>query len=98
MGYAQGMNDLLARFLVVTDSEVDSYWMFTHYMRDKRIEGSMMRKVGEWRYTHTCTHTHTHVSCSEETVVVIGVRGYGGAEGEGGGEGDLESVVSMTVM
>ena len=50
MGYAQGMNDLLARFLVVTDSEVDAYWMFERYMRDKRLdfmETSMMRKVGE---------------------------------------------------
>lgn len=44
------MNDLLARFLVVTDSEVDSYWMFVRYMTDKRIdfmEVSMLRKVGE---------------------------------------------------
>ena len=50
MGYAQGMNDLLARFLVVTDSEVDAFWMFERYMKDKRIdfmEVSMMRKVGE---------------------------------------------------
>ena len=50
MGYAQGMNDLLARFLVVTDSEVDAFWMFERYMKDKRIdfmEASMMRKVGE---------------------------------------------------
>jgi hypothetical protein len=48
MGYAQGMNDLLARFLVVTDSEVDAFWMFERYMKDKRIdfmEASMMRKV-----------------------------------------------------
>ena len=50
MGYAQGMNDLLARFLVVTDSEVDTYWMFDHYMSDKRLdfmETTMMRKVGK---------------------------------------------------
>ena len=50
MGYAQGMNDLLARFLVVTDSEVDAYWMFEHYMTDKRLdfmESSMLRKVCE---------------------------------------------------
>ena len=50
MGYAQGMNDLLARFLVVTDSEVDAFWMFERYMKDKRIdfmEASMMRKVGK---------------------------------------------------
>ena len=57
MGYAQGMNNLLARFLVVTDSEVDSVWMFAHYMANKRLdfmESSMMRKVGE------CKHTHIH--------------------------------------
>ena len=63
MGYAQGMNDLLARFLVVTDSEVDSYWMFAHYMTNKRLdfmESSMMRKVGECKHTHTLTLTHTH--------------------------------------
>ena len=63
MGYAQGMNDLLALFLVVTDSEVDSYWMFAHYMVNKRLdfmESSMMRKVGESTHTHTLAHTHTH--------------------------------------
>ena len=52
MGYAQGMNDLLARFLVVTDSEVDSYWMFVRYMERKMpdfLEQSMMKKVGEQR-------------------------------------------------
>ena len=50
VGYCQGMNDLLARFLAVTDSEVDSYWMFCHYMDEKRpafLEESMMVKVGE---------------------------------------------------
>lgn len=44
------MNDLLARFLVVTDSEVDSYWMFAKYMEYKRedfLEHTMMNKVGE---------------------------------------------------
>ena len=49
IGYAQGMNDILARFLVVTDSEVDSYWLFTKYMEQKRtdfLEDSMMMKVG----------------------------------------------------
>ena len=52
IGYTQGMNDLLARFLVVTDSEVDSYWMFVRYMELKRpdfLEHSMMKKVGEQR-------------------------------------------------
>ena len=50
IGYAQGMNDLLARFLVVTNSEVDSYWMFARYMEVKRgdfLEHTMMKKVGE---------------------------------------------------
>ena len=56
VGYAQGMNDLLARFLVVTDSEVDSYWMFAKYMEYKRqdfLEKTMMNKVGELE--DTCT-------------------------------------------
>ena len=71
MGYAQGMNDLLARFLVVTDSEVDSYWMFAHYMANKRLDfmESMMRRVGECKHTHTHTHISSlsSYSTSEET-------------------------------
>ena len=58
MGYAQGMNDLLARFLVVTDSEVDAYWMFERYMTDKRLdfmESSMMRKVCELLKKRFCS-------------------------------------------
>ena len=50
VGYAQGMNDLLARFLVVTNSEVDSYWMFAKYMEYKQedfLEVTMMKKVGK---------------------------------------------------
>ena len=42
------MNDILARFLVVTDSEVDSYWMFCNYMEKKRedfLEKTMMNKI-----------------------------------------------------
>ena len=58
LGYAQGMNDLLARFLVVTDSEVDSYWMFSKYMEYKQedfLEHSMMKKVGEFYLSyHLC--------------------------------------------
>ena len=53
MGYCQGMNDILARFLVVTGSEVDSYWMFTKYMEQKRedfLEHTMMKKVGKGFY------------------------------------------------
>lgn len=49
IGYCQGMNDILARFLVVTDSEIDSYWMFSHYMDIKKYdfqENTMMDKIG----------------------------------------------------
>ena len=48
IGYSQGMNDILARFLVVTDSEIDSYWMFCLYMEKKRpdfLEDTMMCKI-----------------------------------------------------
>lgn len=51
------MNDILTRFLVVTNSEVDSYWMFARYMERKRIdflEETMMKKVGEC----VCVFTH----------------------------------------
>ena len=44
------MNDILARFLVMTGSEVDSYCLFKCYMDKKRedfLEDTMMRKVGE---------------------------------------------------
>ena len=45
------MNDILARFLVITNSEVDSYWMFCHYMDLKKsdfLENTMMEKIGEF--------------------------------------------------
>lgn len=48
IGYSQGMNDILARFLVVTNSEIDSYWMFCSYMEKKRpdfLEDTMMCKI-----------------------------------------------------
>lgn len=44
------MNDILARFLVITGSEVDSYWLFKLYMDKKRedfLEDTMMTKVGK---------------------------------------------------
>ena len=52
IGYAQGMNDILARFLVVTGSEIDSYFLFKKYMDDKRadfLEDTMMAKLGEFK-------------------------------------------------
>lgn len=33
IGYAQGMNDILAQFLVVFDSEVEAYWCFRNYLQ-----------------------------------------------------------------
>ncbi|XP_059149748.1 uncharacterized protein LOC131936713 isoform X6 [Physella acuta] len=32
LGYAQGMNDILSRFLYVLRSEVEAYWCFKNYM------------------------------------------------------------------
>ena len=64
VGYAQGMNDILTRFLVVTNSEVDSYWMFARYMERKRIdflEETMMKKVGECVYVYS--HTALSLNC-----------------------------------
>ena len=45
MGYAEGMND---RFLVMTESDVDSYWLFKQYMERKKEEETMMTKVSEY--------------------------------------------------
>lgn len=36
IGYVQGMNDILTRFVIVMDSEVDAYWCFSNYM--ERVE------------------------------------------------------------
>ena len=44
VGYCQGMtNDLLARFLAVTDSEVDSYWMFSSHITWTRRDQHSLR-------------------------------------------------------
>lgn len=48
IGYAQGMNDILARFLVVFDSEVEAYWCFRNYLdriQDEFTEEGMMKKI-----------------------------------------------------
>lgn len=48
VGYAQGMNDILVQFLLVTHSEVDSYWMFSKHMEEKRkdfMEATMLKKI-----------------------------------------------------
>lgn len=48
IGYVQGMNDLLARFFVVLDSEPLAFWCFNNYIESIRDEFSsqgMVRKV-----------------------------------------------------
>lgn len=66
------MNDILSRFLVVTDSEVDSYWMFCNYMYIKRhdfIEETMMNKICMFMYNQ-CPHLFMYlVPCSAGTNV-----------------------------
>ncbi|XP_062393842.1 uncharacterized protein si:dkey-238d18.4 isoform X1 [Sardina pilchardus] len=48
VSYAQGMNDLCSRFLVVLDSEVETFWSFSCYMenfsRDFHADG-LHRKI-----------------------------------------------------
>ncbi|XP_038055377.1 TBC1 domain family member 15-like [Patiria miniata] len=47
--YAQGMNDVLSRFFVVMDSEVESYWCFTLYLETiykDFLEDGMLHKLG----------------------------------------------------
>ncbi|XP_052820705.1 TBC1 domain family member 15-like [Mya arenaria] len=48
VGYAQGMNDILARFLFVFDSEVEAYWCFHNYLEKIKIdfqEEGMINKI-----------------------------------------------------
>jgi len=48
VGYAQGMNDIMSRFLVVMDSEAEAYWMFVNYMehfKNDFMEEGMLRKI-----------------------------------------------------
>ncbi|XP_071950681.1 TBC1 domain family member 15-like [Antedon mediterranea] len=46
--YAQGMNDILSRFLVVLQDEVEAYWCFTLYLENVYtdfLESGMTRKL-----------------------------------------------------
>ncbi|XP_064644988.1 TBC1 domain family member 16-like [Lineus longissimus] len=38
IGYTQGMNDIVCRFLVVFGSEVEAYWCFNEYMAKIQLE------------------------------------------------------------
>ncbi|PIK61193.1 putative TBC1 domain family member 17 [Apostichopus japonicus] len=46
--YAQGMNDILSRFLVVLNNEVEAYWCFTNYLEkitNEFLEHGMLKKL-----------------------------------------------------
>ncbi|XP_030836923.1 TBC1 domain family member 17 [Strongylocentrotus purpuratus] len=46
--YAQGMNDVLSRFLVVMENETEAYWCFTLYLEkvvDDFLETGMIKKL-----------------------------------------------------
>ncbi|KAJ8028807.1 TBC1 domain family member 15 [Holothuria leucospilota] len=46
--YAQGMNDILSRFLVVLNNEVEAYWCFTNYLEKIKmefLEHGMLKKL-----------------------------------------------------
>ncbi|XP_050398750.1 uncharacterized protein LOC126816353 isoform X2 [Patella vulgata] len=48
LGYAQGMNDILSRFLYIMGSEVESFWCFKSYMekiKDDFMEEGMVKKI-----------------------------------------------------
>lgn len=48
IGYVQGMNDILARFLYIFDSEVEAYWCFQNYLEkieSEFLEEGMLKKI-----------------------------------------------------
>jgi len=69
VGYVQGMNDILSRFLIVLGSEAEAYWCFVNYMetvkRDFLDDGMLdkikhvrllLRKMDEHLYNHFEAH------------------------------------------
>ena len=59
VGYAQGMNDIMSRFLVVMDTETEAYWMFVNYMehfKNDFMEEGMLRKIGKESFFDIDTH------------------------------------------
>ncbi|XP_074661336.1 TBC1 domain family member 15-like [Tubulanus polymorphus] len=48
VGYTQGMNDILSRFLYVFQNEVEAYWCFNNYLdkiQSEFLEEGMVRKL-----------------------------------------------------
>ena len=55
MTYAQGMNDVLSRFFVVMECEVESYWCFTLYLETiykDFLEDGMLHKLGKCHFEY----------------------------------------------
>ena len=49
LGYSQGMNDILSRFLVTLDNEHEAYWCLAKYLERIHIEfleEGMVNKLG----------------------------------------------------
>ncbi|XP_070178626.1 TBC1 domain family member 15-like [Littorina saxatilis] len=68
LGYAQGMNDILARFLYVLGSEVETFWCFQRYMKTIQndfMEEGMVHKIDLVR--HLLTETDSHLLHQLET-------------------------------
>ncbi|XP_031432626.1 TBC1 domain family member 15 isoform X3 [Clupea harengus] len=68
VSYAQGMNDLCSRFLVVLDSEVDTFWSFSCYMenfskdfhadglhRKIELEAALLKELDPLLHAHLVT-------------------------------------------
>ena len=51
VGYVQGMNDILSRFLIVLGSEAEAYWCFTNYMDTVKgdfLDDGMLNKISTY--------------------------------------------------
>ena len=50
VGYVQGMNDVLSRFLIVFGSESQAYFCFANYMETVKgdfLDDGMLTKIGK---------------------------------------------------
>lgn len=50
VGYVQGMNDLLSRFLIVLGCESQAYWCFANYMETVKsdfLDDGMLTKISK---------------------------------------------------
>lgn len=51
VGYVQGMNDILSRFLIVLGSEAEAYWCFVNYMETVKrdfLDDGMLDKISKF--------------------------------------------------